>query len=115
MKRWLLLAACCAAAAGCSDSKVVVRASLDQGGQPIADLPVWLLPYDRKALADSMLRAGEMPEPAIPADLLTQLESLTAREKEAAGDSARRQVQAARRTLQARIDSIKTARRVWRE
>lgn len=115
MKRLLLLAAC-VAAAGCSDSKVVVRATLTEGGQPVADMPVYLLPYDRQALMDSLAQEAGQPEPAIPAALITQLESLTAREGQmaAAGDSAVRGVRAQRAAAQAQIDSIRANRRRWR-
>lgn len=116
MKRLLLLAAL-AAVAGCSDSRVVVRATLAQEGQPVADLPVYLLPYDREKLMDSLAGEAGQPEPAIPAAMVTQLESLTVREGRmaAAGDSAVRRVRAERRGVQARVDSIRAARREWRE
>ena len=116
MKRLLLLAACLAAA-GCSDSKVVVRASLAEAGEPIVDLPVFLLPYDRQALMDSLAEASDDPEPTIPSALITQLESLNARERQmaAAGDSTIRQVRAQRAAVQARMDSIRVSRRRWRE
>ena len=116
MNRLLLLAACLAVA-GCSDSKVVVRAALAEGGEPVADLPVYLLPYDRQALMDSLAEASGQPEPAIPAALVTQLESLNARERQlaAAGDSAIRQVRAQRAAVQAQVDSIRVNRRRWRE
>ncbi|HEX5871404.1 MAG TPA: hypothetical protein VFY65_13345 [Longimicrobium sp.] len=116
MKRLLLLAACLAAA-GCSDSKVVVRASLAEAGQPIADLPVFLLPYDRQALMDSLAESSDETEPAIPSALITQLESLTARERQlaASGDSTVRQVRAQRAAVQAQMDSIRVNRRRWRE
>lgn len=115
MKRLLLLAACLAAA-GCSDSKVVVRAALTEGGEPVADLPVFLLPYDRQALMDSLAKAADEEEPAIPSVLVTQLESLNARERQlsAAGDSAVRVVRAQRAAVQARVDSIRVNRRRWR-
>lgn len=116
MKRLLLLAACLAAA-GCSDSKVVVRASLAQAGEPVADMPVYLLPYDREALMDSLAEASDEPEPAIPEALVTQLESLNARERQlsAAGDSTIRQVRAQRAAVQAQVDSIRVSRRRWRQ
>jgi hypothetical protein len=116
MKRLLLLAACLAAA-GCSDSKVVVRASLAEAGEPIVDLPVFLLPYDRQALMDSLAESSDEPEPMIPSALITQLESLNARERQlaAAGDSTIRQVRAQRAAVQARMDSIRVNRRRWRE
>jgi hypothetical protein len=116
MKRLLLLAACLAAA-GCSDSKVVVRASLAQAGEPVADLPVFLLPYDRQALMDSLAKASDEPEPMIPAALVTQLESLTARERQlgAAGTAEVRLVKAQRAAVQAQLDSIRVNRRRWRQ
>jgi hypothetical protein len=116
MKRLLLLAACLAVA-GCSDSKVVVHATLAEAGQPVADLPVYLLPYDRQALMDSLAEAAGQPEPAIPSALVTQLESLNARERQlaAAGDSTLRQVRAQRTAVQAQVDSIRVGRRRWRQ
>jgi hypothetical protein len=116
MKRLLLLAACLAAA-GCSDSKVVVRASLAEAGEPVADLPVFLLPYDRQALMDSLAKASDEAEPTIPSGLVTQLESLNARERQlgAAGDSTVRGVRAQRAAVQAQLDSIRVNRRRWRQ
>lgn len=116
MKRLLLLAACLAAA-GCSDSKVVVRAALAESGQPVADLPVYLLPYDRQALMDSLAEEAGQPEPAIPAALVTQLESLNATERQLAarGDSTVRRIRAQRAAVQAQIDSIRVNRLRWRQ
>ena len=116
MKRLLLLAAC-VAAAGCSESKVVVRATLADNAQPVADLPVWVLPYDRQALMDSLAGDVGEPEPAIPAALVTQLEGLRAREREltAAGDPRVPAFRAQREAVQAQVDSIRVARRRWRE
>lgn len=116
MKRLLLLAACMAAA-GCSDSKVVVRANLADSGQPVADLPVWVLPYDRQALMDSLAEEAGEPEPGIPETLITQLEGLTARERQlqAAGDPRLPAFRAQRAAVQKQVDSIRVARRKWRE
>ena len=116
MKRLLLMAAC-AAAAGCSDSKVVVHASLAENGEPVADLPVWVLPYDRQALMDSLAEEAGEPEPAIPAPLVTQLEGLTARERQlaAAGDPRLPAFRAQLAAVQKQVDSIRVARRRWRE
>jgi hypothetical protein len=116
MKRLLLLAACLAAA-GCSDSKVVVHASLAENGQPVADLPVWVLPYDRQALMDSLAKEAGEPEPGIPAPLVTQLEGLTARERQlaAAGDPRLPAMRAQRQAVQKQVDSIRVARHRWRE
>ena len=112
MKRRLLLAACLAAA-GCSDSGVVVRAALVEGA-PVADLPVWVLPYDRQALLDSLAADAGTPEPAVPAEVLQQLESLRASEASAATDSARRRARQQRVGLQAQVDSIRGAAAEWR-
>lgn len=114
MKRALLFLAVCVTAAGCSDSKVVVRAALAEGGEPIVDMPVYLLPYDRKALMDSLARASDEPEPTIPADLVQQLERLNAAPV-VPGDSASGANVAMRTVLRARIDSIRAARAQWRQ
>lgn len=113
MKRALLVLAACMAAAGCSDSTVIVRASLQEGGAPITDMPVYLLPYDRQALLDSLAEASDEKEPTIPSALVQQLESLSA-PAGAPGDSAARVARAARTLVRAQIDSIRAARTRWR-
>ncbi|HEX8392992.1 MAG TPA: hypothetical protein VF665_11590 [Longimicrobium sp.] len=114
MKRTLLFVAVSLTAAGCSDSRVIVRANLDKGGEPVADMPVYLLPYDRVALMDSLEKASERPEPTIPAELLQQLQRLSAPPR-VPGDSTARLAALQRRQIQARIDSIRGLRRKWRE
>lgn len=111
MKRLLLVLSL--AAAGCSDSQVVAEVSLD--GEPLAGLPVWLLPYDRVALRDSLVQESDEPEPAIPAALIARLDTVRARAEGAAGDTLITELRAERRALEARIDSIRTARREWRD
>lgn len=101
------------AAAGCGEPQLTVRASLD--GRPVADLPVWLLPYDRAALLDSLVQESDEPEPAIPAALIAELDTLRQREVAAVGDTLLAPLRARRRAIEARIDSIRTARRAWRE
>ncbi|HEV2148274.1 MAG TPA: hypothetical protein VGR37_12790 [Longimicrobiaceae bacterium] len=96
-----------------SDPQVTVRATLD--GAPVADLPVRLLPYDREELLESLASAARSPEPAIPPELLQQLQGLPAAEREARarGDTALARFQAMRRVLFARADSVRAARREW--
>jgi hypothetical protein len=103
----LALAACSA------DPQVTVRATLD--GAPIGDLPVRLLPYDRDELLESLASAADTTEPAIPAELLQQLQGLSAEEQaaRARGDTALARFQAVRRSLFARADSVRAARREW--
>ena len=112
MKRLLLLPLVVATAA-CGDSHVVVQATLD--GEPLAGIPVWLLPYDRMALRDSLVQESDEPEPAIPAELIQELETVRAREAGGAADTLLAQVRLQRRTLEARIDSIRVARQEWRD
>jgi hypothetical protein len=111
MKRLLLVLSL--AAAGCSDSQVVAEVSLDD--DPLAGLPVWLLPYDRVALRDSLVQESDEPEPAIPAALIARLDTVRARAEAASGDTLIGQFRAERRTLEARIDSIRSARQEWRD
>ena len=104
------------ALAACDEEpRVGVVATLD--GQPVADLPVRLLPYDREALLDSLARAAREPEPALPPDLLQQLQGLAAEDRAAAqrGDTAMARIRAVRRTAFARADSVRAARRAWAE
>jgi hypothetical protein len=72
--------------AGCGRNQVAVQAALadDETGQaqPLADLEVRLLPYDRDALFDSLEALHPEPEPAIPPDLLAQREQIIAAERE---------------------------------
>lgn len=105
----LALAACEA------EPRVGVVATLDD--QPIVDLPVRLLPYDREALLDSLARAAKEPEPALPPDLLQQLQGLAAEERAATqrGDTALARFRVVRRAAYARADSVRAARRAWAE
>lgn len=114
MKRTLLFVAVSLTAAGCSDSRVVVRANLAKGGEPVADMPVYLLPYDRVALMDSLEKASDSTEPTIPAELLQQLQRLNAAPPPS-GDSLARAAALQKRQIQARIDSIRGRRRAWRD
>jgi hypothetical protein len=66
---------------------------------------------------DSLAEEAGDPEPGIPAPLVTQLEGLTARERElqAAGDPRLPAFRAQRQAIQRQVDSIRVARRKWRE
>ncbi|HEX8693139.1 MAG TPA: hypothetical protein VF746_12005 [Longimicrobium sp.] len=105
-----------AALAACGGGpKVVVHAALD--GQPVADLPVRLLPYDREAVLDSL--AGERGDtiPEVPQELLQRLSALQAREAQLRqrGDTVPAAVRAERQALLARADSLRKARAAWLE
>ncbi len=88
MKRsWLILAAALAVGA-CGPAQVVVTAELqpEQAAQgvgtaaeakPIGDLEVWLLPYDRDVIFDSLEAAASTPQPPIP-DSLVQAQAKVA-------------------------------------
>lgn len=118
MKRSVWSLAVLAAAACGGGDNVVVRASLGEGGgQPVADLPVRLLPYDRQAILDSLARADESPEPAFPADAIERISAFQAEEARATpmGDSAVARVAAARTAYLAHLDSIGKARDRWLE
>jgi len=108
----LALAAALVAAA-CGDPKVVVHAQLENGA--VADLPVVLLNYDRKAILDSLARAYKVPQPVFPQELIQQMQGLGAEEQaaHARGDTAVARVEALRRTLLARADSIREQQRAW--
>jgi hypothetical protein len=119
MKRSLWVLAVLVAAAACGESdNVVLRASLDESGaEPIPDLPVRLLPYDRQAILDSLAVENESPEPRLPAGAMDRLRALQAEEARVRprGDSAVARVAAARRAYVAQLDSIRTAREKWLE
>mgnify|MGYP003575185695 CR=1 FL=1 len=108
-----LLGSLALAACGDGGPRVAVRADVD--GAPVADLPVRLLPYDRDEVLDSHTEAADAPEPAIPPELLQQLQGLAAEEGPARqrGDTAVARFQAVRRALFARADSLRAARRAW--
>lgn len=117
MKRSLCsLALLAAAACGGGGDNVVVRASLGEG-QPVADLPVRLLPYDRQAILDSLARDAESPEPRLPDDAMERLRTLQADEARVKpqGDSAAARAVAARAAYVAQLDSIRAARAKWLE
>jgi hypothetical protein len=108
----LVLAASVAAAA-CGKPKVVVHAQLESGA--VADLPVVLLNYDRKAILDSLARVSRVPEPAFPQDLIQQMQAIEAEQQSARqrGDTAVARVDALRRALLARADTIRGQQRAW--
>lgn len=116
MKRSVCSLALLAAAACGGGDNVVVRASLGEG-QPVADLPVRLLPYDRQAILDSLARDAESPEPRLPDDAMERLRTLQAEEARVKprGDSAVARAVAARTAYVAQLDSIRTARAKWLE
>lgn len=77
MKRFLVLlsAAGMLGSAACSQPEVVIEARLPQQGEEggtvaLADLPIFILPYDRDAIFDSLEAAAPEPEPAIPPEIL---------------------------------------------
>ena len=117
MKRSFLLLILLASAAACdAGPKVVVRASLTPGGEPIADLPVQLLPYDRQELLDSLTKAADDPEPSPPQELLQQQQALQAEAAQvrARGDTALARWNAARKAVAARFARIDSARAAWK-
>lgn len=117
MKRSYLLLILLASVAACdAGPKVVVRASLTPGGEPIADLPVQLLPYDRQEVLDSLTRAAEDPEPAPSQELLQRRDSLVAAAPAARqrGDTAVARWNAAQKTLAARFARIERQRAEWK-
>jgi hypothetical protein len=116
MMRPLAVLACLLLAAACgADPKVVVHAELD--GQPVADLPVRLLSYDREAILDSLATAREEPEPRYPQEVLQRLSAVQAEEARLrqSGDTAPRRLSAERQALQARLDTVRKARQAWLE
>ncbi|HEV7587064.1 MAG TPA: hypothetical protein VGO40_02945 [Longimicrobium sp.] len=119
MKRSVWVLAVLVAAPACGGGEnVVLRASLDEAGaQPVADLPVRLLPYDRQGILDSLARESDSPQPKLPADAMDRLRSLQAEEARVKprGDSAVARVAAERRAYVAGLDSIRKAREKWLE
>jgi hypothetical protein len=114
---WLLAVLVAASACGGGEN-VVLRASLDENGaQPVPDLPVRLLPYDRQAILDSLARANESPEPKLPRDAMDRLRSLQAEAARGkpAGDSTAARAGVALRAYVAQLDSIRKAREKWLE
>ncbi|HEX5727007.1 MAG TPA: hypothetical protein VFX98_16140 [Longimicrobiaceae bacterium] len=117
MKRTLLVLALALPAAACDEApNVVVRAALERGGEPIAGMPVRLLPYDRRALLDSLAREFGRPEPALPQEVLQRLRSLEAGEAPVnqPGDSTPPVSPAAEReALLRQVRAAEAARRAW--
>jgi hypothetical protein len=116
MKRSLWLAALLAAAACGGGDNLVVRATLDPAGdQPAADLPVRILPYDRKAILDSLGAESGAPLPQFPRDAAARLRSLQAAASgvKPADPAAAAGEQQAVRAYVATLDSIRRARDQW--
>jgi hypothetical protein len=111
---WVLVLSLAVSACG-AENNVIVRASLDQeGSQPVAELPVRLLPYDRGAILDSLAAEGDSI-PELPAGALDSLRTLQAEVERARprGDSAAAPVEGRRAALVAHFDSIRREREKW--
>ena len=83
MHRRLVLAGLIAflpALAGCGGTEltVMVVAGEEGEGQPIADLPLVFLPFNRDSVFESLADQADEPEPQIPADLRAQFDSVAA-------------------------------------
>ena len=119
MKRPFVFALLVSAAACGGGPNVVVHAALDDaGGQPVGDLPVRLVPYDRQGVLDSLARSDDETIPTIPRDAMERLRSLQAAESgvKAKGDTAGvRRIQMERRAYLAQLDSVRKARAKWIE
>lgn len=100
-------------AAACDDApNVIVRAELD--GAPVTELPVWVLPYDRQAVLDSLAERRKRPEPVPPQELVLRLDSLrAARSVLPPGDSLAPRLDAAIRAATDTVRSYEEARRAW--
>ncbi len=61
------------------------------------------------------MQESDEPEPAIPAELIARLDTARSRAARPAGDTLLAGLTAERRALEARIDSIRVARRAWRD
>ena len=103
---------------GCdSDPEIAVRATLPAQGtgpaEPIVELPVRLVPYDRDSIIAALQRDAPTPEPQVPPELLARIDSLQNARPRPAGDSVGAARERTLRTLRAQVDSIRTARREW--
>ncbi len=92
MKRSTLLFSAVAAMglAACGPAQVVVTAQIEvedpASGQMVtrqlSDMEVWLLPYDRDAIFDSLTSAASAPEPQVPSELSEAQEAIRAAQEE---------------------------------
>jgi hypothetical protein len=79
--------------AACGEPEVTVVAELPQAGsttrEPVSDLPVRLVPYDRDAIIDSLTAKAGIPEPKLPPALQLQRDSLASVQAEWRAENAR--------------------------
>lgn len=66
------------AACGGSELTVMVLAGEGDELQPVADLPIELLPFNRDSVFETLAAQAEEAEPQIPADLKAQFDSVAA-------------------------------------
>ncbi len=100
------------AAAACGPAEVIVTVEVDMPNpdgegmvtQPISDVEVQLIPFDRDALFEEMAQAYGTPEPDIPAELLERRNAV--QEAQAEWDEATRRWQTIRDTLQKLNDAL---------
>jgi hypothetical protein len=115
MPRCLLVSLVVLALPACGGPHVTVEAEVD--GRAIDGLPVWLLPYDRVALLDSLAADADEPEPGVPPEWVARMEALgdTLAAAQALDPDERARVEAQRAALQAGIDSVRAAHRAWEQ
>ncbi|MEJ2216778.1 MAG: hypothetical protein P8099_09190 [Gemmatimonadota bacterium] len=108
MRRTVLLLAVSSAAllAGCS-GQVDVKAQLQNNDQvtPINDMEVWLLPYDRDQIFDSLAAAYSTPEPTYPDSVKALQDSVIAAQRQ--WQEAQAKWNQARDSLQGISDKMK--------
>jgi hypothetical protein len=108
MRRTVLLLAVTSAAllAGCG-GQVDVQAQLTNNDQvtPVKDMEVWLLPYDRDQIFDSLAAAYPEPEPTYPDSVTALQDSVIAAQRR--WQQAQAQWNTVRDSLQAISDKMK--------
>lgn len=99
-----------------SQLTVEVRTEAGEATQPVEDLEVQFLPFDRDSLFEAMAAQASEPEPQVPAELQTQFDSVQAlqetwREAETRWNDVRDSL----RQLSSRLEGLDRRSREYRE
>ncbi len=104
------------AACGGSDLTVVVLAGEEDEEQPVADLPVEFLPFNRDSIFRSLAATAEEPEPQIPDDLRAQFDSVAVlQENWRAGESEWAEAREALQNLSSRLQRLDRRSREYQQ
>ena len=103
-------------ACGPADVSVFVALGDDAEPEPLGDIEVQILPYDRDQIFDSLESVAAMPEPQMPEDLIAARDEIAAAQDEwRTAESRWGEVRDRLQAINAELETLNTAERRYRE